>query len=73
VRTLHQRLILATHIHVEYDNIYVSRLECETYFSRTENHIFALKSSTSTQKGLGSAQKRVDRISGNKQLFLTPN
>jgi len=22
LRTLHQRLILATHIHVEYDNIY---------------------------------------------------
>jgi len=42
----------------------------ETYLSHTENHIFALKSSTNTKKGLESAQQnRVGWVRGNKQLF----
>ena len=35
----------------------IYRLESETYVSRSENHIFALKSSMNTEKGLGLAQK----------------
>ena len=36
-----------------------SRLERETYLSRTENHMFALKSTkTNTKKSLGSAHKK---------------
>jgi len=34
----------------------ISRLERETYLSRTENHIFALKSSTNNKTSLGSAK-----------------
>ena len=50
-----------------------SRLERETYLSRTENHIFALKSSTNTKKSLGSAKKlgSVGLVETNN--FCTPN
>ena len=48
----------------------MSMLEQETYLSRSENHIFALKSSTNTKKSLGSAQQnRIGRASANKQLL----
>jgi len=51
VTTLHQRLILATHI------LLYGRLEPETYLSLTENHIVVLKPSPNTQQSVGSAQK----------------
>ena len=46
-----------------------SRLERETYLSRTENHNFALKSSTNTKKFRVGTKNRVGRVSGNKELF----
>jgi len=39
----------------------ISRLEHKTYLSRTENHIFALKSSTNTNKSLDRHKNRVSR------------
>jgi len=48
----------------------IRRLERETYLSRTENNILALKSSTNTkQKVQGRHKHRVGQVSGNKQLF----
>ena len=38
----------------------ISRLECETYLARTENHTFALKSSTNTKQGVGFKRLKDD-------------
>ena len=47
----------------------ISRLERETYLTRIENHIFALKSSTNTKSFSVDTINRVGLASGNKQLF----
>ena len=47
-----------------------NKLKREPYLRRTENHIFALQSSTNTkQKFRFGTKNRVGRVCGNKQLF----
>jgi len=47
-----------------------SKLGRKTYLSRIENHSFALKSSTNTNKKFRVGTKnRIGRVCGNKQLF----
>jgi len=47
----------------------IGRLGRETYLSRTEDHIFALKSSTTTIKSLDSAQKGAIRLVETKNFL----
>ena len=72
VKTLHQRLILGSLIiwNMTTCKLTICRLNRETYLSRTENHILALMSPTNAKISEGSAQKRVVRVSGYKQLFM---
>ena len=74
--TLNQTLILATHTNVFMLNmttytrkLNISRLERETYFSHTENHILALISPTNTKKKSAQKMELVGFVKTNNFIF----